>query len=116
MEKGLLKAKSVVDGDFLVTQSRNRNAIFRIHIKNDKSLFVKQLVNFDPQNTYFLQKDATCLWLIKNEKAFSQLAQYVPEYYGYDPEKQVLIVEYLPNAKNMEEVFQAKGALSPQLR
>ncbi len=115
MEKGLLKPKSVVDGDFMVTQTQNRNAIFKIHIKNNKSLFVKQLVSFDPQNTYFLQKDATCLWLIKNEKAFSEVAQYVPEYYGYDPEKQVLIVEYLPEAKNVEELYQADRKLSPKL-
>ncbi len=115
MEKGLLKPKSVVDGDFMVTQTQNRNAIFKIHIKNNKSLFVKQLVNFDPQNTYFLQKDATCLWLIKNEKTFANLAQYVPEYYGYDPEKQVLIVEYLPEAKNLEEVYQTQEGMSPAL-
>ena len=115
LEKGLLKPKSVVDGDFMVTQTQNRNAIFKIHIKNNKSLFVKQLVNFDPQNTYFLQKDATCLWLIKNEKTFAALSQYVPEYYGYDPEKQVLIVEYLPEAKNLEEVYQAQNGFSPAL-
>lgn len=115
MEKGLLKPKSIVDGDFMVTQTQNRNAIFKIHIKDDKSLFIKQLVSFDSQNTYFLQKDATCLWLIKNEKVFENLSQYVPEYYGYDPEKQVLIVEYIPEAKNVEEVYQEKKMLDPKM-
>ncbi len=115
MEKGLLKAQSVVDGDYMVTQTQNRNAIFKIHLRNAKSLFVKQLVSFDQQNTYFLQKDATCLWLIKNEEAYRELAQYVPEYYGYDPEKQVLIVEYLPEAKNLEEVYQLNKQLSPEV-
>ncbi|MDX1911951.1 MAG: phosphotransferase [Saprospiraceae bacterium] len=115
MEKGLLSPKSIVDGDFMVTQSQNRNAIFRIHIRNGKSLFVKQLVSFDPQNSYFLQKDATCLWLIKNEKTFKSLSEFVPQYYGYDPEKQVLIVEYIPEAKNMEEIYQERKLLPPEL-
>jgi 5-methylthioribose kinase len=115
MEKGLLKPKTVVDGDFVVTQSQNRNAIFRILCKQDKSLFVKQLVSFDPQNCYYLQKDATCLWLIKNEKAFQALSQYVPEYYGYDPEKQVLIVEYIPEAKDLEELYQTNKKLDEGL-
>lgn len=115
LEKGLLEPRSFVDGNFMVTQAQNRNAIFKIHIQGGKSLFVKQLVNFDPQNTYFLQKDATCLWLIKNEAVFKKLSPLVPEYYGYDPEKQVLIVEYLPEARNLEEVYQAQKGLSPEL-
>ena len=115
MEKGLLKAKSIVDGDFIVTQSQNRNAIFRIHLRDGQSLFVKQLVSFDSQNSYLLQKDATCLWLIKNESVFKELSQYVPAYYGYDPEKQVLIVEYIPDAKDIETVYQAERFLKPEL-
>jgi hypothetical protein len=50
-----------------------------------------------------LQKDATCLWLIKNHPAFERLSGYVPDYFGFDPEKQVLVTEYLADSSNLED-------------
>jgi len=103
LEKGIIEAKSIVDGDYSIITSQTRNAIFKITRKKEKSLFVKQLNSFDTNNTYVLQKDATSLWLIKNEKEFEELSKYVPNYYGFDPEKQVLITEYLPDSINLED-------------
>jgi len=103
LDKGYLDAASVVSGDYLATQMQTRSLIFRVTRRQAPGLFVKQLQSFDPNNTYALQKDATCLWLIKNHPAFARLATYVPAYYGFDPEKQVLVTEYLPEASNLEE-------------
>lgn len=109
--KGLIDAKSLVSGDYMVSQIQTRNSIFRVARKKAKGLFIKQLNNFDQNNTYVLQKDATCLWLIKNEPAFRALNKYVPEYFGYDTEHQVLITEYLSDAKSLEYVVQSAGEL-----
>jgi thiamine kinase-like enzyme len=112
LDKGFIDARSLVDGDYAVHQSQTRNAIFRIVRRKQKSLFVKQLIAFEPNNTYALQKDATCLWLIKNEAVFQDLAGHVPEYFGFDPERQVLVTEYIPEARNLEEYSQSYGTVS----
>ena len=103
LDKGFIEPASLADGDYVATQMQTRNVIFRITRQAAKSLFVKQLNSFDPNNTYVLQKDATCLWLIKNHPAFEQLSGYVPDYFGFDPEKQVLVTEYLPDSSNLED-------------
>ncbi|MBO2009716.1 aminoglycoside phosphotransferase family protein [Hymenobacter negativus] len=103
LDKGFIEPASLADGDYMATQMQTRNIIFRVTRQAAKSLFVKQLNSFDPNNTYVLQKDATCLWLIKNHPAFEQLSGYVPDYFGFDPEKQVLVTEYLPDSSNLED-------------
>ncbi len=108
LEKGILDAKSMVDGDYSLTSSQTRNIIYKITRQHHKSLFVKQLNSFDTNNTYVLQKDATCLWLIKNDPSYANLSQHVPEYFGFDPEKQVLITEFIADAANMEDYSRAQ--------
>lgn len=105
LENGTLEPESLIDGSYTAAQARTRNVTFNVTRRSGKNLFVKQLAMFDPQNTYILQKDATCLWLIKNEPAFKNLSAYVPDYFGYDTSNQVLITEFLPDARNLENFF-----------
>lgn len=114
LDKGFITPASLVSGDYLATQAQTRNAIFRVRRRHDKSLFVKQLTAFEPNSTYVLQKDATCLWLIKNHPAFERLSSYVPAYIGFDPEKQVLITEYLAEASNLEEYARQHQGVFPE--
>lgn len=117
LDKGFITPASLVSGDYLATQVQTRNAIFRVKRQNAKSLFIKQLTAFEPNSTYVLQKDATCLWLIKNHPAFARLSDYVPDYIGFDPEKQVLVTEYLADASNLEEYArQHQGVFPERLR
>lgn len=102
LENGTLDMASIINGSYCAAQSKTRNITFNVTRSSGKNLFVKQLTQFDAQNNYILQKDATCLWLIKNEPAYAALSQYVPEYFGYDTTNQVLITEYLPDSSNLE--------------
>jgi Phosphotransferase enzyme family len=113
LENGTLDTASLVDGSYTASQSKTRNITFNVTRKNGKHLFVKQLTQFDTPNSYILQKDATCLWLIKNEPAFAALSQYVPSYFGYDTENQVLITEFLPEARNMEMFLRLENGELP---
>ncbi|MDO7884225.1 phosphotransferase family protein [Hymenobacter cheonanensis] len=114
LDKGFLEAGSLLRGDYVASQMQTRNLIFRVQRLEAPSLFVKQLISFDASNTYVLQKDATCLWLIKNHPALAGLAAYVPGYYGFDAERQVLVTEYLAEATNLEEVARQHGGTLPQ--
>lgn len=115
LDKGFIEASSLVTGDYIVDQLQTRNSIFKVLRKKNKSLFVKQLNSFDTNNTYVLQKDATCLWLIKNEPVYKKLSKYVPEYFGYDTEKQVLVTEYIPGSINIQDYVTGKDNLSDTL-
>lgn len=105
LDKGYIDMPSLVDGDYTAIQSKTRNKIFKIIRKNKKGLFIKQLNSFDINNAYVIQKDATCQWLIKNNPSFAKLSAYVPEYLGFDPEKQVLVTEYFANAHSFRQFF-----------
>jgi hypothetical protein len=114
LDKGFIEPASVVSGDYLATQMHTRNLIFQVTRRHAPSLFVKQLHSFDASNTYVLQKDATCLWLIKNHPAFAELSTYVPGYFGFDPGKQVLVTEYLPAASNLEDYARLRQGQLPE--
>lgn len=102
LENGTLDTACMIDGSYCASQSKTRNITFNVTRKTGKNLFIKQLTQFDAQNNYILQKDATCLWLIKNEPAYAKLSQFVPDYFGYDTANQVLITEFLPESSNLE--------------
>lgn len=117
LDKGFIEPASLVSGDYLATRMHTRNLIFQVTRRHAPSLFVKQLHSFDPSNTYVLQKDATCLWLIKNHPSFAQLSEYVPGYFGFDPGRQVLVTEYLAEAGNLEDYARRRqGELPEALR
>ena len=115
MNRGIASATSIVSGDYSATQSQTRNIIFNIRRQNEKSLFIKQINNFEHTNLYVLQKDATCLWFIKNEKAFKSLTKYVPEYFGYDADNQVLITELIDDSRDLESYSREHKIFSSSL-
>lgn len=103
VDNGLIETSSIIDGDYEVSQLTTRNVIFNIKRQKGQSLFVKQLDKSEHQDKYVLQKDATCLWLIKNEKAYKKLSKFVPEYRGYKTEFQVLVTDYIEHSQNLYE-------------
>lgn len=104
LDKGFLDYESVISGNIQITQMQSRNSIFKVNKRKSSGVFVKQLTNVDTQNSYLLQKDATSLYLIGNDSIYSKTATYIPKYYGYDTALQVLMTEYIPNAKNIYEI------------
>lgn len=111
IDKGLVDPRSIMDGSYIVTQSLARNLVFMVRQGHGRPLFVKQIQNFDHQNTYLLQKDATTLWLITNAPSYKKLSNFVPAYFGYDTEAQALFTELIPDAQDMETYITREGKL-----
>ncbi len=109
LEKGFIDSETIINGDYLLTQSQSRNSIFKIRLRGNSGLFIKQLVNVDQQNIYLMQKDATAHYLLLHDEEYTKAAQYIPRYLGYDPQYNILAVEYFAEAKNLHELtFQEK--------
>lgn len=103
--KGFLDPEKILSGDFKVVFSQSRNTIFRINTGDPTGLFVKQLVQSDKYNNYLMQKDSTVHFLIHNHECYKKTAKHIPQYYGYDPDGQVMSMAYYVDAKNLHEVL-----------
>lgn len=111
LDKGFLEYDSFMKGDFQAVQLQNRNSIFKVHQNNALGLFVKQLNNMDQMNSYLLQKEATCYYLIHNEALYKHTQAHVPAYFGYDAASQVLVTEYMAPSKNIIELHHGQKAM-----
>lgn len=103
LERGLITAESVVDGDFMVIDVSRRNRNFKIIRRQFPSFFIKQIQNWEPQAVATLQCEATCYWLAQNDSDLSGLALLTPRYHLYDPSRHILITELLPEAENLSD-------------
>lgn len=111
-DKGFLEIEDLMSGDFVLSQSQSRNSIFQVSRGAKEGLFVKQLVAMDSQNVYLMQKDATVHYMIHSLEIFKTIKQFVPKYFGYDPQSHVLVTSYFSNANNLVEWSNAKKELS----
>lgn len=112
VDKGFLSTTDLMNGDFVMNQSQSRNCIFHISLSTDSGLFVKQLVAMDALNIYLMQKDATTHHLFHHTAMYESLRAYIPAYYGYDVNQQVLVTENFTNAVNLLESYMASNQLS----
>lgn len=112
LDKCYLNPKQFIEGDYTLESDRSRNAIFKVYQKTKQSLFVKQLVEIHPQNTYLLQKDATTHTLIKQTDCYQSTRKYIPNFIGYDSSNQILVTELFPFAKNLHEIILENKTLS----
>lgn len=110
LDKGFISFKSVVDGDFSVIQQQGRNVVFKVMRTQNPGLFIKQLVDMSRQNTYLMQKEATCCWLFTNDPDYEPLKEFVTAYYGYDVQTQVLVTEFIQGAANLHDVYMKEGS------
>lgn len=101
LDRGLITPASVVDGDLMVIETSRRNRNFKIIRKHTPGYFVKQIQNWDPQAISTLQREATCYWLAQNDADFAPLAVLMPKYYLYDPTRNILIVDLLPDGEDL---------------
>ena len=111
INKGFIDPLDIISGNYIVTQSQSRNAIFKVQ-QESSGLFVKQLINQDVQNSYLMQKDATSHYLIHQSKLYYNTATHIPKYYGYDPNHQILVTEFFSNTKNIHEIVYQEKKMS----
>jgi len=103
IDRGLVAADSVVDGDYMVAETSRRNRNFKIIRRRHPSYFVKQIETWDPHAIATLQCEARCYWLAQNLAAFAPLSPFLPKYYAFDQSRNILIVELLQQGEDLTE-------------
>lgn len=112
LEKGFVKAQSVVDADVKIIPVSSRNRNFKIHIGNSPGYLVKQVSSTDEEKLLSLRQEATLFWLVKNEPVFSPLAPFLPAYHDFDTNEQILVIELIENSQDVFNHYQVNGKIS----
>src|SRR5882724_1341597 len=103
LQRGLLTADSVVDGNLVVLEAPRRNRNFKITRQRQPGLFVKQVQDWDPQAIATVQREAWCYTLAKTVPELSTLKEMLPGFCSYDPQRHVLVLELLSGFENLAE-------------
>jgi hypothetical protein len=115
LDRNLLTPESVVDGDFMVVEHSSRNRNFKVIRRENTGYFVKQVRDPVPDAIATLRTEATCYWLAQNDPAFSALSPLLPHFYGYDPQRHVVVTELLSPGESLGEYHRRFSTFPPEM-
>lgn len=98
LERGLLSRRAVVDGSVVVSDATSRNRNFKVECREGPSYLLKQGLDDDGLVTV-AHEAAVYRSLSSGNRA---LRRYLPGYFGYDDDDQVLVLE-LVSARDLRE-------------
>lgn len=113
LERGLLAADNVVDGRLTVVPTARRNNNFSVVCTGGPSYFVKSLQPGAAQAFETLRQEASLYSVARAEEALGPLRDVIPNFHLYDPQRSILVVEHIPNAKTLSELHLQLGEAAP---
>jgi hypothetical protein len=105
IERGLLERKAVVDGDVIVAELTSRHRNFALIRREGPGYFVKQIQPSQSYSAETLAREAACYEMAQKTPGIPQLASLMPKFHLYDPERHMIVLEFLPNAENLGALF-----------
>jgi hypothetical protein len=115
LERGLLSAAQVVDGDYMVVEAPRRNRNFKVMNRDRGGLFVKQVQRWDPQSIGTVQLEAHCYRLTNQDPDFASLRDLMPRYHLFDERRAVLVTELLAGAETLAEYHFRHGGFPDEI-
>lgn len=115
MERGWLPPAAVVDGDFMAIEASRRNKNLKVLRSEGPSLFLKQAGQWDPQSVSTLRTEAAVYQLANSETHFAALRPRLPRFHGFDPDRNVLVLEAVSGAESLHARQLRENALSPEV-
>jgi len=109
LERGLLAPESVVDGRLTVVPTARRNNNFSVVCTGGPSYFVKSLQPSAAQGLETMRQEASLYTVARAEEALAPLRDVIPEFHLFDPQRSILVVEYIDGAKTISEIHVQLG-------
>ncbi len=106
--RGLLDARSVVDGTIVVHEVSRRNCNFAVDTGDRPSYLLKQ--GFSPEAAVTVAHEAAIYK--KLSAAGGAMRAYLPEFHGYDADERVLILELVRGAADLGSYHQRRRRFS----
>ena len=92
--------------------SRNSNYSF---ISKDSKYLIKQVRAFDEDKIDTLHREA-CIYYLANETDYLKKLQfYLPRFYNYNYEENILVLEFLQGSKTLHEIYYKTKKFHPDL-
>ena len=103
VDKGLLSTKDLVDGQIQIIDVSRRNQNYRIERGLQPGLFIKQVKSDNPQAVASFRCEAAVHWLAQNDPDFASLNSLSPHCKGYDPKRNLLVMDLLKDAETLTQ-------------
>lgn len=113
VDRGIVPAETVVDGDFVVVEATRRNRNFQVVRGPHPGLFVKQPQDWQPHSTETMAREAACYALAHGDPDFAALAPLLPRLVHWDAQRMVLVTERV-EGENVAEMHRRLGAFPAQ--
>jgi hypothetical protein len=97
LREKLVRAKSLVDDDLIVTNESRRHRNYKVISRDGPSYFVK--CGVDPERSAVLDEEACNYRYLHSARA--GLAAFVPELRAYDRQRSILVVELLRSGQDL---------------
>lgn len=115
LERGLVTAEQVVDGDYMVVEAHRRNRNFKVMRRDRTGLFLKQVQRWDSPSLATVQLEAQCYRMTADHSELSSLRGLMPEFHLYDERRAVLVTALLANAETMAEYHLRNGSFPDEI-
>ena len=113
LDKGMISAKEVIEGEFTARRNDSRNNNFIINREYDhNSFFIKQVKAPDAEKIETLRTEAACYQLAQNDDRYYSLKKFLPEFFQYDLLNHVLITGQIKNAFTLYDYYFQMAELS----
>jgi Ser/Thr protein kinase RdoA (MazF antagonist) len=109
IERGLVTRSAVVDGRLMVVPTARRNNNFSVVCGTGPSYFVKSLLPGAAQAMETLRQEANLYGVARTEAGLVALREILPAFHLYDPQRSILVVEYLHGAKTLTDLHAQIG-------
>jgi len=110
---GLLDARALVDGDFVVVEAGRRNRNFKILRRENGGLFIKQIKSLSAEATGTLRREAAFYRAIAASPAYTGLRDLTPPFVAYDERRHILSVRLVGDAETLAERSLYDGPCDP---
>ena len=109
LDRGLVTAAEVVDGDLSIADLSRRNRNFRVRRGARPGLFVKQPRDWEPYSADTVRREASAYLLARDDAGFAGLGALLPRFVDFDAPGSVLVLELLPSDETLGDYHRRLG-------
>jgi len=106
IQRGILAPSAITDGQFAFQELEFHNRGFRVYRPISRSLYVKQLREFDRPNVLCLEREAAFGLAVARTDSVEKLKSRVPAFLDYDSRHHAVTVELLQETQNLHEMME----------
>ncbi|MDH3677611.1 MAG: phosphotransferase [Nitrosopumilus sp.] len=103
IDKGLVKSKSIVDSDLIVSDLSRKNRNFTIVSENSTSYFLKQPYVTDEYSIETINRESKFYSKTFSSKKFSKIQEIIPKFIEFDSKNNILITKFISNYQKNNE-------------